>query len=69
MSMPSRYEIVPDSDLVSALEGALQATAGAVTREGSCFLASISAIHIANHLAVAGFIVMRPDEHGLRLDV
>jgi hypothetical protein len=67
--MPSRYEIVPDKELVLALEQALQATAGAVTREGSCFLASISVSHIVNCLVAANFIVVRPDEHSLRLDV
>ena len=69
MPMPSRYEIVPNKELVQALEHALRAPAGAVTREGSCFLASISVRHLVNCLAAANFIVVRPDEHSLRLDV
>ncbi len=56
MPMPSRYEIMPDKDLVQPLERALQAPAGGVTREGSCFLVA------------ANFIVVRPD-HSLRLDI
>lgn len=69
MPMPSSYEIVPDKELIQALEHALQATAGAVTREGSCFLASISARHLVNCLAAANFVVVRPDEQISRLDV
>jgi hypothetical protein len=69
MPMPPRYEIVPDKELVQALEHALQAPAGAVTREGSCFLASIGVSHIVNCLAAADFIVVRPNEQRWRLDV
>ena len=69
MPIPSRYELVPDAELVQALEHALRAPADAVTREGSCFLASISVSHIVNCLAAADFVVVRPGQQNGRLDV
>lgn len=69
MRIPTCHEIVPDSELIAALEAALRANAGTVTRDGNCFLASVNAAHILNHLAVSGFIVVRAEARYLRLDV
>jgi hypothetical protein len=64
-----KFALVPDDDLAEALQRIILAGAPRLSRESNCFLATVSAGHVANGLALAGFVVMRRDDNTLRLDV
>ena len=54
------FEPVDWADVEALLADALRSSAGGqMTRNAKVFLAGICAKHLADHLALAGFIVMR----------
>lgn len=59
-SHPLTLEPVPDPELVELLARVLRRGGGALSREAEGYLANQSAEHLANALAVAGCVVVRP---------
>ncbi len=66
---PVPLQPVPDDEMTEALAAILRTSGSGPTREASCYLATISAEHLANRLAVSGYVLMRPAPPELRLDV
>jgi hypothetical protein len=67
MQKLSRYEVMPDDELVEEIAAILRTASPGVGRECACYLASVSAVYLANRLAASGFVVMR--EGASRLDL
>jgi hypothetical protein len=66
--MPDPSDLLPAShaEITSVLTEAIRASAGgAMTRLGETFLAGLAAEHLAERLALAGYIVMRRPDAGL----
>lgn len=55
-------EPVPDDELEAVLAAALRSSSGQLTRPTECFMATASARHLVDRLALAGLRVVRfPD--------
>lgn len=55
-------EVVPDDELEAILAAALRSSGGQITRSTACFMATASARHLVDRLALAGLRVVRfPD--------
>jgi len=53
---------VPDNELEAILAAALRSSGGQLTRPTECFMATASARHLVDRLALAGLTVVRfPD--------
>ncbi len=60
MSDAPAFGPVSRAELVAVLADAIRATAGGeMTRLGETFLAGLAAEHLAERIALAGFVVMR----------
>jgi hypothetical protein len=58
-------EPVPDAELEAVLEAALRSSGGQISRATECFMASASARHLVDRLALAGLRVVRFPERRL----
>ena len=57
------YETVDWAKVEAALAEAIRSSAGGqMTRNAEVFLAGVCAKHLTDHLALAGFVVVRPTE-------
>jgi hypothetical protein len=57
---PASYEPVDWSEVEAALADAIRSSGGGqMTRHAEVFLAGVCAKHLADHLALAGFVVMQ----------
>ena len=57
----SQFELASWEEVEAALTEAVRSSGGGqMTRYAEVFLAGLCAKHLADHLAIAGFIVMRP---------
>ncbi len=52
-------EPVPDTEVEAVLEVALRSSGGQITRLTECFMATVAARHLLDHLALAGLHVVR----------
>lgn len=60
MPTPPPYRTASTDEVTEAIAAVLRG-GGGVPREVSCFLAMTAAAHLADRLAVSGFVVMLPD--------
>ena len=59
---PAPHVLVPDDELEAILAAALRCSGGQITRPTECFMATASARHLVDRLALAGLRVVRfPD--------
>jgi hypothetical protein len=56
------HQPVADSELEAVLAAALRASGGQLTRPMECFMATVAARHLVDHIALAGLLVVRRDE-------
>lgn len=52
-------EPVPDEEVEAVLAAALRSSGGQLTRSAECFMATASARHLVDRLALAGLCVVR----------
>jgi hypothetical protein len=69
MSSQSSLEPAPEQEATEALATILRTTGPGLTREASCYLASVSAAHLIDRLVASGYVVARSCAPEMRLDV
>jgi len=69
--MPTRptLEAAPDLEATEALAMILRTSGPGLSREASCYLASLSATHLLDRLVASGYVLARPTRPDWRLDV
>jgi hypothetical protein len=54
---------IPEDELVALLAAIIRQGCGYLARDADLYLATVSAQHIADRMALAGLVVVRDDRH------
>jgi len=69
MLRPLTLQTAADQEVIAALAAILRTSGPGLSREVSCYVAGLSAAHLADRLAASGYVVARLDAGEFQLDV